>query len=229
MDPSKRNQEDRMQIPAAFAFDGPAYKGLDVQSCSPQSLQYLQSNLRIIDALYGCLRPLDLIQPYRLEMATSGILKDLNKGQHQHKSLASYWSPSITESISMDLRNKVVSGNGRYLINLASDEYATAVNTADFPDDTKCIKIVFQEQGRVVAVHAKRARGLMVRYIADNLITNVDDVKKFDVEGYTFVEERSDETVFTFDRLKSSTKTKKRKGNDSSSSSTFSSKVKTKK
>ncbi len=103
-DSSKRSQNE--QIPASFAFDGPAYKGLDAKTCRPKSLLYLQQNLRIIDPLYGCLRPLDLIQPYRLEMNSSKILDDLTETPEKHKKLASWWSTSITESISIEVTDK---------------------------------------------------------------------------------------------------------------------------
>lgn len=150
--------------------------------------------------MYGSLRPMDLIQPYRLEMATKDIIKDISSDSiNGHKSLASWWSESITHSIANELNEKQ---NGKYLINLASDEYSSAIDKSLLPIGTQYVKVVFQQEGKVIAVHAKRARGLMVRYISDNQITNLDDVKKFDLEGYSFVEKRSDDCTLTFDRSK---------------------------
>lgn len=185
---------------------------MDAKSCTPQTLHYLQANLRIIDPLYGLLRPMDLIQPYRLEMATKGILKDLNKeSSDHHNSLTNWWSKSVNDVIAKDLNGKK---NGKYLINLASDEYAAAIDLELLPKDTNYIKVAFFQEGKVIAVHAKRARGLMCRYIAENQITDLDDVKKFDFDGYSFVKERSDETTFVFDRPKAESGKKRKTRED---------------
>jgi len=153
---------------------------------------YLQSNLRIIDAVHGALRPLDMVQPYRLEMATKNISDTIGR------SLAKYWSPSVSKSISADLsgRNKMV------VLNLASDEYAAAVDQSVLPGGTKFVKITFQQDGKVVAVHAKAARGLMARYIATKNLEDVEGVRDFNLEGYKFVKGRSSSEEFFFDRKK---------------------------
>ena len=199
--------------PAIFSFNGPAFKGIsiDPSTCDTSTMAYLQANLRIIDPLYGSLRPLDLIQPYRLEMATKDILKDLKLAQNinmekgkgrprqrqECKSLAEWWRESVTSSILEDMRG---SGSG-VLINLASDEYASAVDVEQITSSLsssssssskmKFIKVVFQQEGRVIAVHAKRARGLMVRYIADHQLEDIKGIKKFDLEGYRYCNEKS--------------------------------------
>ena len=195
---------------------------MDIRSCTPKSLGYLQSNLRIVDPLYGTLRPLDVMQPYRLEMATKAIMKDLECSK-EHKSLSSWWSESITNSITNDLNDKE-EGQKKYLINLASDEYSAAINCDLLPDDAKFIKIVFQQEGRVIAVHAKRARGLMARFIADNDVVDLESLQNFDVDGYSFQEDKSNDEMLVFDRPKPKPekKVQKRKIKSSSSSSTTS-------
>jgi cytoplasmic iron level regulating protein YaaA (DUF328/UPF0246 family) len=179
-----------------FAFDGPAFKGINAESCSKDALTYLQKHLRIIDPLYGALKPLDIIQPYRLEMATKGILKDLDTSE---KTLANWWSKDVTSYINTDL----MKSKSKYLINLASDEYSAAIDDALLGDGCNVLKISFQEEGKVVAVHAKRARGLMCRFIAENELEEPDGIKKFDWEGYKFVESTSDNSCFVFNRSKS--------------------------
>lgn len=140
----------------------------------------MQENLRIIDPLYGVLRPLDLMQPYRLEMAT----KSLFSGDDKKLKLADFWRPSVCNTLANDLKGR----DDKILLNLASDEYSAAVDDALLPEDTRYIKIVFREEGRTIAVHAKRARGLMVRYLAENEVKGLDGVKQFDSEGYGVVE-----------------------------------------
>jgi cytoplasmic iron level regulating protein YaaA (DUF328/UPF0246 family) len=177
-----------------YAFSGAAYQGLQAKECSKEAIQYMQENLRIIDPVYGLLRPLDQIQPYRLEMATKGVLKDKKIKLHE------YWSEPVTKALSDELRNK--RGGEPVLLNLASDEYAATVDEKQLPENARFIKVVFREEGRVVSVHAKRARGLMVRYVAENQLLSLDDVKDFDVEGYSFQRDQSDDATFVFDREK---------------------------
>jgi cytoplasmic iron level regulating protein YaaA (DUF328/UPF0246 family) len=182
--------------PAIFSFDGPAYKGIGPSTCDPNTLQYMQANLRIIDPLFGVLKPLDQIQPYRLEMATKAIVTELDT---EVKTLADWWKDSITSNILADMKESQC----EVLVNLASDEYASAVDTEQLiKHDLKFIKVAFQQEGKVVAVHAKRARGLMVRYISENQVTHVHDIQNFDLEGYKYCKEKSDENTIVFDRLK---------------------------
>jgi cytoplasmic iron level regulating protein YaaA (DUF328/UPF0246 family) len=179
--------------PCIYAFSGAAYQGLQASSMSESAMLYLQDNLRIIDPLYGVLRPLDAIQPYRLEMATRHVFPD-----NTTLKLSSWWQPSVTARLSRDLRDR----KDMILLNLASDEYSAAVDVENLPESTRFVKVVFWEEGRVIAVHAKRARGLMVRYLAEHEVESVEDIKAFDVEGYSFVEESSDKTMLVFDRKK---------------------------
>ena len=158
----------------------------------------MQQNLRIVDPLYGVLRPLDVMQPYRLEMATKKVFPDVK--------MTDYWKVSVCDFLSKDLSPR----DNKILLNLASDEYSAAVDTTILPEGTQYIKVVFWEEGRTISVHAKRARGLMVRYLAENSIESIKGVQQFDVEGYSFVENKSDETTIVFDRKKQATATKKK-------------------
>jgi len=174
--------------PALYAFSGAAYQGLNVSTCTKEEIGYLQSNLRIIDPLYGVLRPLDRMQPYRLEMATKQVFGE-------KKPLAEWWKDAVTSYLSNDLESRPE----KILLNLASDEYSAAVDPKSLPEGTHYIKVIFRHQGRVIAVHAKRARGLMARYLAEEYIKDIDGIKRFDYEGYRFQAKDSDDTTLVFD------------------------------
>jgi cytoplasmic iron level regulating protein YaaA (DUF328/UPF0246 family) len=166
------NDKEFERKPSGFAFDGVAYKGLDMPSLSKDSVMYLQEHLRIVDPLYGWLRPMDAIEPYRLEMANKGVLENVKK-------LADFWKPAIRDSIE---KTEKASTNKILIVNLASDEYSAAV---DWPD-AHVVKVIFRHAGRLVAVHAKRARGLMARYMAEHKVTTIESLADFDLEGYSF-------------------------------------------
>lgn len=157
----------------------------------------MQQNLRIIDPLYGSLRPLDIMQPYRLEMATKKLFPKDDKLK-----MADFWKPSVCESLANDL----VPRDTKILLNLASDEYSAAVDSAALPEGTRYIKVVFWEEGRTIAVHAKRARGLMVRYLAENSVESLEGVQEFNAEGYSFVPSKADDTTVVFNRKKQAKK-----------------------
>lgn len=171
--------------PCIFAFSGAAYQGLQVKTMDKEALDNLQQKLRIIDPVYGLLKPLDVIQPYRLEMATKDIF---TKG----KNLTHFWKEPIKESLD-SFKTPVV------ILNLASDEYWAAMGN-DLPANVTAVKVLFRHGGRVIAIHAKRARGLMARYVAENNVQNVNDVKSFAEEGYSFNAGESSDTTFVFDR-----------------------------
>lgn len=177
--------------PCGFAFSGAAYQGLQIDTMSVSGLEYLQESLRIVDPLYGFLKPMDAIQPYRLEMATRNVLKDTKN--KDIKKLVDYWKNPIFECTEKS-KNKVI-------LNLASDEYSAAV-------DALMIKFVFWTDGRNVSVNSKRARGLMARYLAENNMKSVGEIKKFTEEGYTFKPQDSDDTTIVFDRPKNWKKTR---------------------
>lgn len=197
LEPSKKNKDNNANSKSAvFSFDGPAFKGISPSTCDSDSIEYMQKYLRIIDPLYGALRPLDLIQPYRLEMASKGILKDLGTDE---KSLANWWKSSVTSSILADMK----ASECTLMVNLASDEYAAAVDQMILEqEDCTFVKVAFQQEGKVIAVHAKKARGLMVKYISENKLESVEGIQQFDLEGYGFCKDRSDETTIVFDRSK---------------------------
>lgn len=178
--------------PCIFTYSGAAYQGLRAADCSREAVMYMQENLRILDAVYGVLRPLDQIQPYRLELNTKSVLPDTK--------LSSYWSDAVTRTLAADL--DATHADAPILLNLASDEYSVVVDASQLPVTCRYVKAVFWEDGRVVSVHAKRARGLMVRYLAEHQIFTMEGIKEFAEEGYQFVESKSDDATLIFDRPK---------------------------
>lgn len=176
---------------AICAFNGDVYEGLNVASLTGESLGYLKTKLRILSGLYGVLRPSDALQAYRLEM---GIPLKNSKG----KNLYEFWRSTVTTALNKD----IAALNAQVLVNLASEEYFKVVDTAKL--NTPVVTPVFEEgkQGKfkVVSFHAKRARGLMVRYACENNIQDVSELTSFDVEGYTFHKELSTATRMVFRR-----------------------------
>ena len=172
---------------AVFTFSGPAFQqGIVPQSCSFSTLSYLAKHLYILDPVYGVLRSMDRMQPYRLEMGCKGVTNDKNTTKTE--TLASFWKDTITTHIGRQLAAISESADGGpILANLASDEYSSSVDVPSLPRNTIFLNIVFRHQGRVIAVHAKRARGLMARYIAERAATTLADVSEFDLEGYKCV------------------------------------------
>lgn len=176
----KKNHSIKNSRPAIFTFDGDVYTGFDAYSIDAASLAYAQSHLRILSGLYGVLRPLDLIQPYRLEMGT--LLKTENQSN-----LYNFWGDDITETLNKYLKK------GEPVINLASEEYFKAVRTKLLKGDV--IQPVFYDfkngQYKVISFFAKKARGTMARYICDEQITDPEKLKAFDVNGYLYSESMS--------------------------------------
>jgi cytoplasmic iron level regulating protein YaaA (DUF328/UPF0246 family) len=180
---------------AVLAFNGDVYEGLDAPSLSEADLQWAQQHLRVLSGLYGVLRPLDLMRPYRLEMGTAWP-------NAKGKDLYAYWGSQIAEALNVDL----AAGAGEpVLVNLASDEYFRSVDRRALKE--RVVQPVFQD-GRpqigykVVSFYAKRARGLMARYVIQNRLTKVDQLKGFASDGYRFVPEASkaDQWVFRRDK-----------------------------
>lgn len=177
---------------AAFAFQGDTYQGLAVSLYSSSDIKEAQKNLRILSGLYGVLSPLDLIQPYRLEMGTKfGILKSRN--------LYEYWQEMVTKEINKTLnKNKT-----KFLVNCASNEYFSVLDKKGL--EGMVITPVFKDSPegenkpfKIMSFFAKRARGLMASYIIQNKIKNPEDLKKFKEAGYKFVpgESTPDRPVF---------------------------------
>ncbi|MBK4736247.1 peroxide stress protein YaaA [Noviherbaspirillum pedocola] len=176
---------------AVLAFNGDVYEGLQAKSLDAKAMRYLQSRLRILSGLYGLLRPLDLMQPYRLEMGTR--LKTA-----RGDSLYAWWGRRITDRIVEDV-HAVEAGA---LINLASEEYFKAVRTELLP--VPVITPVFEERKngvyKIISFHAKRARGLMARHAAERGIEHPEDLKAFNAEGYAFDAAASDSNRWVFRR-----------------------------
>lgn len=176
---------------AVYMFKGDVYQGLDVRSLDKKSVDYLQSHLRILSGLYGALKPLDMMLPYRLEMGTA--LKT-PKG----KNLYEFWGSQITDW----LNEQFEASGSRVLVNLASNEYFKVIQKKQLRADviTPQFKDWKNGQYKMISFYAKKARGLMARYAAMNKIEQVEDLKYFDYEGYQFSPELSSETNWVFTR-----------------------------
>lgn len=176
--------------PAAFSYHGEVFNGLQIESFTEDDLSHSQKHLRILSGLYGVLRPLDLIQPYRLEMAAK-----LSIGESSN--LYRYWKQKITKVLQSDLDAQ----GDNILINLASNEYFKSIDTKVLSANiiTPVFKEIKREKPVIVTMYAKKARGLMARYILQNRIQTVDDLKLFDQEGYLYDDRLSGkhEMVFT--------------------------------
>lgn len=174
---------------AVFAFDGDVYTGLDVYSLPTEKLSVLQDKLRILSGLYGLLKPLDLMQAYRLEMGTSIAIGT-------KKNLYEYWKKTITDALNKELENEEL------FINLASNEYFSAVDVKKLkvPVITPEFKDYKDGKLKMISFFAKKARGLMVRYIIDNNVETLEELKNFNYEGYAFDANLSSENKLVFTR-----------------------------
>ena len=177
--------------PAMFAFNGDVYTGLDAASLNSEAINTAQKQLRILSGLYGVLRPLDLMQPYRLEM---GSKLDNPKG----KNLYEYWGDTITQTLNDDLAEL----GSSTLVNLASNEYFSAVKPKALNADiiTPVFKDEKNGQYKVISFYAKKARGLMARFILNQKPKSVSDLKEFDANGYSFNEAMSSDKQLVFCR-----------------------------
>ena len=174
---------------AIYAFKGDVYSGLDAESIEEDKFDYLQNSLRIISGYYGLLRPFDQILPYRLEMGTK--LENKN-GNNLYK----FWGDKITDVLNEDLdKNDII-------VNLASDEYFKSINRGKIK--SKIITPVFKEfkNGlyKVIAIYAKKARGLMSRFLIERKSTSIDDIKLFNIDGYSFDSNLSNDSQLVFTR-----------------------------
>lgn len=191
----ERNQEWHLPFTkdnarqAIYAFNGDVYRGLDAYTIPNDKLDKVEDTVRIISGLYGILKPMDLMQPYRLEMGTKFPVG-------KNKNLYEFWKKKVTQALNDEL------GDDELFLNLASNEYFKAI-------DTKALKVpvitpVFKEfkngQYKTIAIFAKLARGLMSRYIIDTNAKTIDDIKGFNYEGYGFDANLSTETELVFTR-----------------------------
>lgn len=176
---------------AVLAFDGDVYEGLQAATLDSQSMDWLQAHVRILSGLYGLLRPLDLMQAYRLEMGTK-------LANPRGKDLYAFWGERISELLKADLK----AAKSQVLVNLASEEYFKSVQPKLL--DLPVIQPVFEDwktgRYKIISFFAKRARGLMTRYAAEHRLQDVEMLKQFDRDDYAFVAEASDDTRWVFRR-----------------------------
>ena len=176
---------------ALFAFKGDVYSGINTSSMNQADFDYAQKHLRILSGLYGCLRPLDLMQPYRLEMKTKLPSK---RGDNLYQ----FWGNSITELLNQAIDQQ----KGKVLVNLASNEYYKSVKPNAI--NGKIINIAFKEnkegKSRIIAIYAKKARGMMTDFIIRNRIETIDGIKAFDYADYKFDKRVSKDDLFVFSR-----------------------------
>ncbi|KAB8045397.1 peroxide stress protein YaaA [Janthinobacterium aquaticum] len=176
---------------AIMAFNGDVYAGFDARSLQPGQLDYAQSQVRILSGLYGLLRPLDLIHPHRLEMGT-------RLSTARGKDLYAFWGSLITDAL-----NRTAEQQGaKVLVNLASEEYFKSVKPRQLA--VPVITPVFEDwksgKYKIISFYAKRARGMLARYAAVNDIRDPEQLKAFDVDGYGFVPEASNDSSWVFRR-----------------------------
>lgn len=174
--------------PAVFAFNGDVYQGLDAYTLEEKQLDSLQDSLRILSGLYGILRPLDLMQPYRLEMGTTLAIG-------KNKNLYEFWKKNITAHLNAELQD------GELFVNLASNEYFGSVDVKELkaPVITPIFKDWKNDKLKIISFYAKKARGSMVRYIIDANAKTLDDIKGFNLDNYQFSQEhtsKENEPVF---------------------------------
>ena len=177
--------------PAGYLFDGDVYTGLDMYGMDKDTAIYINKHLGILSGLYGLLKPLDLIQPYRLEMGTK--LKN-ERGDNLYE----FWGEEVTNTINA----RMADSNDKVLVNLASNEYFKSVKKKAL--DAEIITPRFEDekngQYKIISFYAKKARGLMVKYAADNKLINAEQLKKFDLAGYYYVDDASDDKTWVFRR-----------------------------
>lgn len=191
----ERNQEWNLPFtkdnarPAVYAFSGDVYRGLDVYNLPNDKIEFMQESLRIISGLYGVLKPLDLIQPYRLEMGTRMPVG-------KNKNLYEFWKKKITQKLNDELED------GELFVNLASNEYFKAIDTKQLkvPVITPVFKDLKNGEYKTIMTFAKLARGYMTRYILDTNARTLDDLKGFDYEGYHYSEPLSNDGELVYIR-----------------------------
>ena len=200
---AKRNQDwswsandpfkDDNAKPAGYLFDGDVYTGLDMYHMDKDTAIYVNEHLGILSGLYGVLKPLDLIQPYRLEMGTK--LKN-KRGDNLYE----FWGEEVTGVIN----KRMADSDDKVLVNLASNEYFKSVKKKAL--NAEIITPRFEDeknsQYKVISFYAKKARGLMVKYAADNKLTNAEQLKQFDLAGYYYWADASDDKTWVFRRDK---------------------------
>lgn len=199
--------ENELKRSAAFAFNGIAFQGLDIHDFNEDELSFAQQHLNIGSGLYGLLRPLDIIKPYRLDVSTrispieNGVNNNGSLSSTYHKSnyLYGYWQKTVNQYLHEKLKN-----DDNTIINLSSSEYFKLIVPELLPDNLRIITIAFRDQKadglKQVVVYAKKARGQMARFFAKNKITKAEDLKAFDADGYFYYPAQSTPTEWMFVR-----------------------------
>ena len=202
---AKRNQDwawsqnepftDNNAKPAGYLFDGDVYSGLDMYHMDKDTAIYVNEHLGILSGLYGVLKPLDLIQPYRLEMGTK--LKN-ERGDNLYE----FWGEEVTDAINA----RMADSDDKVLINLASNEYFKVIKKKALNAEIITPRFEDEKNGqyKVISFYAKKARGLRVKFAADNKLTNAEQLKQFDLAGYYYCEDASDDKNWTFRREEAS-------------------------
>ncbi|WP_295560095.1 peroxide stress protein YaaA [uncultured Sphingomonas sp.] len=167
-----RDFPEAPERPAMFAFAGDVYTGLDAQTLEPEAVTFAQDHLRLLSGLYGLLRPLDAMRPYRLEMGT--------RWAPRKPKLTDWWGDRIAQALAEDVAEET-----GVVLNLASQEYWAAV-AGRLPVGIRVVAVDFREGDRFVSFHAKKARGLMARWMIEHRITDIDAMRGFDSDGYAF-------------------------------------------
>jgi len=180
---------DKTARPAIYTFNGNVYNTLDVNAITKDKLTEVNNKVRILSGLYGVLRPFDLIYPYRMEMGTK-LQFD------QYKNLYDFWRKKITDAFNQEMKE------GELLVNLASQEYFKAIDKKHFFNPILNIEFKEYKNGhlKVISIYAKMARGLMTRFIIQNKIETKEEIKLFDIDGYRFDANLSDNDKFVFTR-----------------------------
>lgn len=187
-----KDHNNEYSKPAILSFNGDVYLGLDAHNLNNNQLTFLNNNLRILSGLYGVLKPFDLLREYRLEM---GSKLKTSKGDNLYQ----FWGDKIVNHIN----NAIAASDGeKVLINLASNEYYKSINQKklNFPVITPVFKELKDDKYKVVSLFAKKARGMMTRYIAENNIINAEEIKTFNSANYSFNQDLSNEKEWVFTR-----------------------------
>ncbi|WP_250675431.1 YaaA family protein [Paraclostridium ghonii] len=182
-------------LQSLLAFDGQVFNSINVSDFNEHDFEFANKHFRILSGLYGVLKPLDMIQPYRLEM------KSKLKNEYGND-LYKFWKTKITTYLYDELNNQ----SNKVLLNLASNEYSKAINIKDLSKTFNVLTVEFKEfkessnSYKVIGIHSKKARGYLTRYIIKNKIDNIDDLKAFNYDGYSFNEHLSDSKKIIFTR-----------------------------
>jgi cytoplasmic iron level regulating protein YaaA (DUF328/UPF0246 family) len=183
-----RDFADAAERPALYTFAGDVYSGLDAATLYEPAVRFAQDHLRLLSGLYGLLRPLDGMRPYRLEMGT--------RWAPRRDKLTDWWGTRIADALAEDV---AAEGSG-IVLNLASQEYWEAV-AGKLPAGVRVVAVDFREaDGRFISFHAKKARGMMTRYLIEHHVADPDGMKAFDTAGYRFDSAASDDARWSFRR-----------------------------